>query len=63
MSTYCIQPLTVWEDQLFFKVGPVCDPQEKGKVLAMFPKSTPDSKLHAMLFRQLIFKWRSENNK
>ena len=63
MSAYNIQPLAVWEDQLFFKVGPVCDPQNRARVIAMFPKSIPDSKINAMLFRQLLFKWRSDNNK
>lgn len=58
-----MKPLTVWEDPQFFKVGPVTEPQEKGKAIAMFPKSNPDSKIHAMLFRQLLFKWNTDNNK
>ena len=64
MSTYLIQsPLAIWEDEKFIKVGPICDPQNLASVLAMFPKSNPDSKIHAMLFKQVLYKWKTENNK
>lgn len=62
-SVYFIQPLTVWEDQQFFKVGFVCEPvQEKGRAIAFFPKSNPNSKIYAMLFRQIALKWQTQNN-
>lgn len=63
MSVYNLVPLTVWDDDLFFKVGPVCDPQNKAPVLAMFPKSNPDSRTNALLFKQVLYKWRTQNNK
>lgn len=61
---YMIQsPLAIWEDNNHFKVGPVCDPQNKASVLAMFPKTNPDSKMHAMLFKRVLYKWRTENKR
>lgn len=61
MSIYFVQPLIIWEDQQFYKVGPVADPQEKGRSFALFPKSHPNSKTHAALFKQILTKWHNEN--
>lgn len=62
---YLVRPLTIWEDETSFKIGPVTEPQEKGKVFGSFPKSNPNSKTMALLFKQVLFKWQSEcrNNK
>lgn len=61
---YNIQfPFSIWEDNEYFKVGPICDPQNDARVFALFPKSNPDSKIHALLFKQVLYKWKIENNK
>ena len=60
-STYCIQPFTIWEDEKHYIVSTVCDPQDKARPLGMFPKTDPNSKIHALLFKQVLFKWKSEN--
>jgi len=61
---YSMRPLAVWEDATHFKVGPVCDPQEKGRALALVPKSSgPNAKTYANLIKQLLFKWHQEYEK
>ena len=64
MYTYLIQsPLTIWENNEYFLVGPICDPQEKAVPIALFPKNNPESRTNAMLLKQVLYKWKIENNK
>ncbi len=61
MSEYSIKPLSVWEDKDCYKVGPVCDPQEKGRALVVVPKSVGKNALtYAKLAKQIISKWQME---
>lgn len=58
---YQLKPLAMWEEPLCFKVGPVCDPQDKARVLAMVPKNNnPNAKIYANLIKQVIAKWEAE---
>ena len=63
-GTYTMKPLSVWEDALHYKVGPVCDPQEKGRAYVLIPKSVgKNAQIYANLIKQLLYKWQGEYEK
>jgi hypothetical protein len=53
------RPLALWASETKYVVSNVCDPQDKAKPIAEFPK-TDEGRAHALLFKQVLTKYRNE---